>query len=228
VIRRRELIPTFAIALVSAAVVAVIGYSSKPNNSSPTRSMSTTVTVYATSTDGAPQGTARLDGSCDLGSSVVLNRPDAARCFTTDADDRGANLFDPCFRSTAGAAGRRELFVCPEDPWNDKARRTVVTVRGGAGTHGERPSSLRPWAVALANGQRCFAISGATGTTAGLRQNYQCFAPPFARNAKQPVGKPGGVILGDPDQRTPVWRALFTSDPTDTTFTAVEVRDAYE
>jgi hypothetical protein len=216
------------VVLVPAAVVAVIGYSSAPNNSTPTRSMSTTVTVYATPTDGAPRGTSRLDGSCDLGSSVVSNRPDAARCFTTDSDDRGVNLFDPCFHSAAGAADRRDLFVCPEDPWNDRARRTVVTVRAGVGTPGEAPSSLRAWALLLANGQRCFATSGATGTTAGLRHNYQCFAPPFARNARQPVGTRAGIVLGDPDQRTPVWRALFTSDPTEMTFMAVEVRRAYE
>jgi hypothetical protein len=228
VTRRRELILTLVIVLVPAAVVAVIGYSSARNTSPSRRAMSTTVTVYATPTDGAPRGTSRLAGSCDLGSSLVSNRPDVARCFTTDSDDRGVNLLDPCFHSTAGAADRRELFVCPEDPWNDRGRRTVVTVRGPVGRSGEAPSSPRPWALLLANGQRCFAISGATGTTAGLRQNYQCFAPPFARNAKQAVGKPGGIILGDPDQRTPMWRALFTSDPTDMTFMAVEVRRAYE
>jgi hypothetical protein len=227
VIHKRELLPSLVLVLVLAAVVAAIGYSSSPNNSSPTRSTSTRVTAYRASTDTAPGGTARLRGSCDLGSSVISNRPDAARCFTTGADDRGVNLFDPCFHS-GGASDRRKLFVCPEDPWNDRARRTVVSVRGRAGTPTDRSASLRPWALLLKNGQRCFATSGATGTTAGLRQNYQCFAPPFARNARQRVGKPGGVILGDPDQGTPVWRALFASSPTDAAFRIVEIREAYE
>jgi hypothetical protein len=226
VTRRTEFIAAFAIALVAGAVVAVIGRSTAPDNPSPKQSASTTVTVYAPPSDGAPRGARRLGGSCDLGSSIVSNRPDAARCFTT-SDDRGVNLFDPCFFSTAGAPDEVDRFVCPEDPSNGRARRTVVTVRGGAGTPGERPDSSRPWALLLANGQRCFAISGATGTTAGLRQNYQCFAPPFARNDKQPVGKPGGIVLGDLDQRTSLWRALFAKAPTDTTFISVGVRQGY-
>jgi hypothetical protein len=186
------------------------------------------VTVYAVPADRAPRGTTRLDGSCDLGSSFASNRPDAARCFATDSDDRGVNLFDPCFRSKADTLGMVDVFVCPEDPWNDKARRTVITVSGDTGPLGEAPSSFRPWALLLANGQRCFRISGATGTTAGLRHNYQCYGPPFARNAKQPIGKDGGVVLGEPDQQRRVWTALFTKDPRKNTFVPVEVRQAHE
>jgi hypothetical protein len=104
----------------------------------------------------------------------------------------------------------------------------VVTVSGDMGPLGEAPSSFRPWALLLANGQRCFRISGATGTTAGLRHNYQCYAPPFARNAKQPIGKDGGVVSGEPDQQRRVWTALFTKDLTKNTFVPVEVRQAHE
>jgi hypothetical protein len=128
----------------------------------------------------------------------------------------------------ADSPGVADVFVCPEDPWNDKARRTVVMAQGGKETLGETPSSFRPWALLLANGQRCFRVGGATGTTAGLRHNYQCFAPPFARNAKQPVGKAGGVVVGEPDRRTPVWTAQFKKKSTKTALTRVEVRQAYE
>ena len=215
------------IGLCSCAVGAGMGCSSAPTDSPSRRSPSTKVAVYGVPTDRAPRGTTQLDGSCDLGSSFVSNRPDAARCFATESDDRGVNLFDPCFHSKADT-GMVDVFVCPEDPWNDRARRTVVTMIGGTGALGEAPSSFRPWALLLANGQHCFRISGATGTTAGVRHNYQCYAPPFARNARQPIGKDGGVLLGEPDQQRRVWTALFMKDPTKITFMPVEVRRALE
>ena len=218
----------FAIALWSGAVGAVVGCSSGPADSPSRRSPSTKVTVYAVPPDRAPRGTTRLDGSCDLGSSFVSNRPDAARCFATESDDRGVNLFDPCFHPKAGTPGMTDVFVCPEDPWNDRARRTVVTMIGDTGALGEAPSSFRPWALLLANGQHCFRISGATGTTAGVRHNFQCYRPPFARNPRQPIGKDGGVVLGEPDQQRRVWTALFMKDPTKITFMPVEVRRALE
>jgi hypothetical protein len=217
----------FVIALCSGAVVAAIGCSSAPTDSRARRSPPTKVAVYGVPTDSAPRGT-RLDGSCELGSSFVSNRPDAARCFATESDDRGVDLFDPCFHSKADTPGMVEVFVCPEDPWNDRARRTVVTVTGDTGTLGEASSSFRPWALLLANGQRCFRISGATGTTAGVRHNYQCYRPPFARNPRQPIGKDGGVVLGEPDQQRRVWTALFMKDSTKNRFMPVEVRRARE
>jgi hypothetical protein len=186
------------------------------------------VAVYAIPTDGGSRGTTRLDGSCDLGSSFASNRSDAARCFATASDDRGVNVFDPCFHSKADTPGMVDEFVCPADPWNDRAGRTVVTVSGGTGALDPAPSSFRPWALVLANGQHCFRVSGATGTTAGVRHNYQCYAPPFARNAKQPIGKHGGVVLGDPDQQKRVWTASFAKDPTKNTVRLVEVRQALE
>ena len=218
----------FVIALCSGAVGAVIGCSGETTDSPSKRSPSTKVTVYAVPTDRAPRGTTRLEGSCDPGSSFASNRPDAARCFATDSDDRGVNLFDPCFHSKADTSGTVDVFDCPEDPWNGRARRTVVTVSGGTGALGEAPSSFRPWALLLANGQRCFRISGATGTTAGVRHNYQCYAPPFARSARHPIGKGGGIVLGEPDQQRRVWTALFTKDPSENTFMPVEIRQAHE
>jgi len=218
----------FVIVLCFATVGAVIGCSSAPTDSPSRRSPSTKVTVYAVPTDSELRGTTRLDGTCDLGSSFVSNRPDAARCFATDSDDRGVNLFDPCFRSKADTPGMVDVFVCPEDPWNDRARRTVVTVIAGTGALGEAPSSFRPWALLLANGQHCFRISGATGTTAGVRHNYQCYMPPFARNPRQPIGRDGGVVLGEPDQQRRVWTALFMKDPTKNTFMPIKVRQARE
>jgi hypothetical protein len=161
---------------------------------------------------------------CDLGSSEVTSRPDAARCFAGDT------VPDPCFHSQAGSTPPTlNLFVCPGDPWgNERVQGDVVAVHGGAGTLGQPSPSLRPWALLLANGQHCLAISGGSGTTAGLRYNYQCFAAPFARSADQPIGKAAGVVLGDPDQHKRTWSVLFEEPTGKTGFTPMGVREAYE
>jgi hypothetical protein len=226
---RFGLIVFIGVALVLGALGAEIGDSVAGAGTSSKRPSPTKVTLFATPIGRAPKARARLDGSCNTGGSDVSNRPDAARCFTTRANAHGVNVFDPCFHSEGGSTpGKLDLFLCPVDPWNSSVAGTVVAVPGGAGVPGAGPSSFQPWALLLANGQRCVATGGATGTTAGLRYNYGCFAPPFARTARQPIGKAGGIVLGDPDQRARTWTVLFTKDTTGKGFTPVGVRQAYE
>ena len=226
---RVGLVMFITVDLVFGALGAETGYAVAGASASSKRPSPTKVTIFATPIGRAPKVPTRLDGSCTTGGSDVSNRPDAARCFTTHSNARGVNVFDPCFHSEGGSApGTLDLFLCPNDPWNGSVAATVVAVTGGAGVSGEAPSAFQPWALLLANGQRCLATGGATGTTAGLRYNYGCFAPPFARNVRQPIGKTGGIVLGDPDQRTRVWTVLFTRDNTGTGFTPVRVRQAYE
>jgi hypothetical protein len=226
---RVGLIVIVGIALAPWALGAEIGDSVAGASTSWKRPSATKVTIFATPIGRAPKAPTRLDGSCVSTSSEVSNRPDAARCFTAQSNARGVNVFDPCFRSEGGSTpGKLNLFFCPNDPWNRSVATTVVAAAGDAGVSGVSPSSFRPWALLLANGQRCLATGGATGSTAGLRYNYACFAPRFARSARQPIGKTGGIVLGDPDQRMRVWTVLFTKDNTGTGFTPVGVRQAYE
>jgi hypothetical protein len=225
---RVVLIGIIAAALVFGALAAVVGYSlAGPGTTK--RPSATRVTIFATPIGSAPKGGTRLDGTCNLGGSDVSNRTDAARCFTTLSDARGVNVFDPCFHSEGGSTpGTLDLFVCPNDPWRSSPASTVVAVHGGTGTSGETPSSFQPWALLLSNGQRCLAISGASGTTAGLRYNYGCSAPPFDRTATKPNGHAGGIVLGYPDQHAPTWIVLFAKDTQGTGFSPIAVRQAFE
>jgi hypothetical protein len=222
--RRTALLAIAVGVFVSGAAGALIGYAVTGSSSSPKQSSRTKVTIFATPVARAPTAFPQFDGACNLGSSEVTTRPDAARCFAGDA------VLDPCFHSQAGSRpGILDLFVCPGDPWgNERVQRSVVTVHGGAGTLGQAPSSLRPWALLLANGQHCLAISGGSGTTAGLRYNYQCFAAPFGRSTSQPIGKAAGVVLGDPDQHKRTWAVLFEEPTGKAGFTPMDVRAAYE
>jgi hypothetical protein len=52
-----------------------------------------------------------------------------------------------------------------------------------------------PWAVELADGERCGLLTGATAAVAGMRLNYGC--------------EGGGWLVGDLDRGSPVWTANF-------------------
>ena len=52
-----------------------------------------------------------------------------------------------------------------------------------------------PWAVELANGERCGLLTGATAVVAGMRINYGC--------------EGGGSIVGELDRSQPVWTGNY-------------------
>lgn len=56
------------------------------------------------------------------------------------------------------------------------------------------PMSM-PWALELADGQRCGLATGATTVMAGMRANYAC--------------EGGGWVLGELDRAQPVWTASY-------------------
>ena len=52
-----------------------------------------------------------------------------------------------------------------------------------------------PWAIELANGDRCTLLTGATAVLADERINYGC--------------ESGGSVLGELDRSGPVWMAFY-------------------
>jgi len=57
-----------------------------------------------------------------------------------------------------------------------------------------------PWALELANGERCLAVAGATDVIVGFRANYGC-TPSTSDAADQS----GGWVIGGPDRRRDLW-----------------------
>lgn len=55
-----------------------------------------------------------------------------------------------------------------------------------------------PWAVELANGERCTLLTGATAVVADERINYGC--------------ESGGYVIGELDRSGPVWMASFLAN----------------
>jgi hypothetical protein len=130
-------------------------------------------------------------GSCSAASVASPTRPDAYRCTA------GNVILDPCFASL----NDRAPLACSRDPWSANA--TLLTLKqalpsntklAAADAHyGQTP----PWAVELANGQRCTLLMGATAPVAGLRINYGC--------------PDGGIVAGGIDRTLPLWRVFYQS-----------------
>jgi hypothetical protein len=138
--------------------------------------------------------TARGDGECFARSAAIAGRPDAWRCSIGNA------IHDPCFQNIMGDA---KVLACPDGPWTANVILLTLTRPLPADSPGNEAmkSPLKetmPWALELANGQRCTMFTGATAPIVGMRINYGC---------------PGGFIaVGDIDRSAAVWRIFFQGE----------------
>lgn len=136
--------------------------------------------------------TPAFGGACTTG-SFVLSDDLAYRCFI------GSVIRDPCFLDEVQGNSERSVVVCAESPWARDVVRLRVT---GAlkSSYGARPGGA-PWAVRLASGRRCVAVTGATALVRGRRLSYTC--------------QGGRWLLGSPNRDTSRWNIQQVSGPTD-------------
>jgi hypothetical protein len=142
--------------------------STTPSAGTATTGSSTPPTVHridpysATGTLDVPVAAHRA-GSCWTASIAVAD-PDAFRCLA------GNTIEDPCFAPPAPA--RPSSVVCLPDPWSAG---TVLSLTAALPTGSGRPRpSPTPWALELANGAHCVAVTGTVSTVAGVALNYHC------------------------------------------------------
>lgn len=157
----------------------------------------------------------RVTGACWT-NSLKTDRPDAWRCsenqkeaMTIQGRTYQVNMiYDPCFSGSpssdivacANSAFSHSVVLMtlhksPEEEANSQqgsaAGRSLL--RPAAKINTKNP----PWALRLANGASCEFVSGATGTTAGMRLNYGC--------------KPKGWVVGTPDHSNATWKVYYVS-----------------
>jgi hypothetical protein len=135
--------------------------------------------------------TEKASGSCFAGSVASPSRPDAWRCSS------GNGILNPCYQRILG--DERQLARPVGGPWPANAVLLTLTQLLPSEPRKEvsRDNTL-PWALELANGQRCTMFTGATAPVAGTRINYGC---------------PGGSqVVGEIDRSQPVWRAFFQGE----------------
>jgi hypothetical protein len=131
--------------------------------------------------------TREVTGSCFTRSLASPSRPDAWRCMA------GNGLMDPCYQRIMGD---EKQLACPVGgPW--PANVVLLTLTQALPQEDRKVpdrDNVLPWALELANGQKCTQFTGATAPVAGMRINYGC---------------PNGfTIVGDIDRSQPVWRVF--------------------
>ena len=150
--------------------------------------------------------TSPTEGTCTFGSSVAPSRPDAWGCTTE------GGVLDPCFENAYLPGENATEVACLDTPWSTEVVMLTLTtpllrekegpagaITGAADTADEviQPWDL-PWALELANGDRCALLHGTLPVVAGQVAHYGC--------------EQGGMILGETDQTQPVWTVSYVAE----------------
>lgn len=121
-------------------------------------------------------------GYCWTG-SIEVPVAGAYRCLV------GNDIADPCFAPPR--AGTPPTVACLADPWS--AARVVALTRALPGVE-PVGNAANPWAVQLANGVRCVAVTGTVQSVEGVSLNLSC---------------PGGTVAGALDNSGPAWHVKY-------------------
>ena len=135
-----------------------------------------------------------ISGSC-WGGSAVVAEPSAWRCID------GNLIYDPCISPPSAAATATEV-VCLATPWSDAVVMRLTSplpLSSGSTSSG---GSSKPWALELANGQRCVAGGGAVLSIDNVALYYAC------TSAGGSAGSGGGA--GGIDTSHEPWTAQFS------------------
>lgn len=139
--------------------------------------------------------TETVSGACTAESLALPHRPDAWDCI-----DDGDQIYDPCIENPFTGPDQPVELVCAGAPFANEV--VLLTVddplpRDKEGPPGEDifgPWDL-PWALELANGDRCVLYHSASAVLAGETVHYSC--------------ADGGLILGEVDRGQPVWTVNY-------------------
>lgn len=191
------------------------------HSDAPTHTTTSNVAIVPTATDvrifqpfnadGSIRGDLRVvlqlpDGECQTGAFSVSEDANGKRAGRPDAWRCGAR--DPCFSPTVG-----QILVCAHDPFSGEV--TALSLKSPLQRdQGNEPrQASRPWAIELANGERCaYAGAGTVQVVAGQRALYVCDL--------------GTTVFGAIDTTPRVWTAMAQLANSHELRT-VEVRVAY-
>ncbi len=149
-----------------------------------------------------------IEGICDFQSSIASTRPDAWGCNT------GGGILDPCFENPFLAPDELGQLACFNTPFSTDvvlltltaplSREKEGTAEAGADDAQSATAESAigpwdlPWAIELANGDRCALMRGTLFFMAGQTIYYGC--------------ERGGTILGEPDRSQPVWVVSYAAE----------------
>ncbi len=150
---------------------------------------------------------ATVEGVCGFSSIVALDRPDAWDCISTDNE-----IFDPCFEPFMQHPEELGQLACVEAPFATEVTLLTLTeplVREKEAADPGADPSLEmgqsaddtlapwdlPWALELANGDRCTLLHGTLTVMAGQTAHYGC--------------ENGGAVFGEVNHSQPVWTVNY-------------------
>jgi hypothetical protein len=163
--------------------------------------------------DGLSAGltaSATVEGVCGFASIAAIDRPDAWDCMSADNE-----IFDPCFEPLMMDPEALGQLACVEDPFSTEVTLLTLTeplvrekedadpsadpsmAMGQEADDALAPWEL-PWALELANGDRCTLLHGTLTVMAGQTVHYGC--------------TDGGMILGEVDHRLPIWQVNYLAE----------------
>lgn len=145
-----------------------------------------------------------VEGECMGNSLASPSRSDAWRCMSDN------QILDPCFLQVMGDGA---VLACLQAPWNLDVTRITLAAPVPYGDAGFDLGTAAPWAMELANGEQCTALTGATFGLVGLRANYGC--------------TDGAVIFGEPDRSDDLWRVFYYAEDGGYTLEQVAVLTAW-
>jgi hypothetical protein len=163
--------------------------------------------------DGLSAGltaSATVEGVCGFSSSAVLDRPDAWDCISAESE-----IFDPCFEPLMMDPEELGQLACVDAPFSTEVTLLTLTEplvrQKEAADPGADPSLGMgqeaddaiapwdlPWALELANGDRCSLLHGTLTVLAGQTVHYGCVD--------------GGMVLGEMDRSQPVWTVSYLAE----------------
>src|SRR5215208_4586117 len=155
---------------------------------------------------------ATVEGVCGFTSTAALDRPDAWDCISADNE-----IFDPCFEQPMLMSDELGQLACVEDPFSTEVTLLTLTEplvreKEAPDSGGDPSASMDmvqeaddviapwdlPWALELANGDRCTLLHGTLTVMAGQIVYYGCVD--------------GGMVLGETDHTQPVWTVSYLAD----------------
>jgi hypothetical protein len=139
-----------------------------------------------------------LPGTCTDDSIALPDRGDAFECLGD-----GDQIYDPCFENSFAPSDEPGQVACVSDPFSSEV--VLLTVADPLPREKEAPSSQDPfapwdlpWALELANGDRCTLLGGTLYQLAGQTVYYGC--------------EQNGAVLGVVDHDQPVWTVNYLVD----------------
>ena len=202
------------VALVAFAPLGAIGQEATPE---PHTSSARTDTRYVIpfGPDGLNAGltvTNNEQGSCVADSLAALDRPDAFDCI-----GESDQIYDPCFENPFAPPDEPGELACIASPFADEVVLLAVDEplpreKEAPGEQGPFAPWDLPWALDLANGDRCTLLHGTLSQLAGQIVYYSC--------------EQNGAVLGVVDHGQPVWTVNYLAEG-DVASSLVEVTAAW-